>query len=241
VTEAEWLASRDLAAMVEAVGELWLYRLSGRKMRLVACAATRRVWHLLTRKESRRAVTVAERDAEGRSSADEVHDALMAADEAAGDLSDMIHVAELVGDAGRLVVARARCAAASAAAAACSDGTVDGTAFDALEEALSALREEKTKGAEAAMCALFREVFGSPSRTVAGDVPWRTPPVLRLARAASKERELPGGELDAARLAVLADALEEAGCSDRAVLKHLRGAGPHCRGCWALDEVLAKE
>jgi hypothetical protein len=39
---------------------------------------------------------------------------------------------------------------------------------------------------------------------------------------------------------VLADALEEAGCADAEILTHLRGPGPHVRGCWALDLVLGK-
>jgi hypothetical protein len=35
--------------------------------------------------------------------------------------------------------------------------------------------------------------------------------------------------------AVLADALEEAGCSDADILGHLRGPGPHTRGCCLTD------
>jgi hypothetical protein len=42
------------------------------------------------------------------------------------------------------------------------------------------------------------------------------------------------------RLPVLADALEDAGCADADLLGHLRGPGPHVRGCWALDLVLGK-
>jgi hypothetical protein len=42
------------------------------------------------------------------------------------------------------------------------------------------------------------------------------------------------------RLPVLADALEDAGCGDPAVLGHLRGPGPHARGCWVVDLVLGK-
>jgi hypothetical protein len=42
------------------------------------------------------------------------------------------------------------------------------------------------------------------------------------------------------RLPILADALEDAGCTERAILDHLRGPGPHVRGCWALDLVLGK-
>jgi hypothetical protein len=37
---------------------------------------------------------------------------------------------------------------------------------------------------------------------------------------------------------VLADALEDAGCTDAALLGHLRAAGPHVRDCWALAVCL---
>jgi hypothetical protein len=65
--------------------------------------------------------------------------------------------------------------------------------------------------------------------------------VRRLAQATYDERQLPSGTLDPARLAVLADALEEAGCDDPAILDHLRCVGPHFRGCFVLDAILAKE
>jgi len=39
---------------------------------------------------------------------------------------------------------------------------------------------------------------------------------------------------------VLADALEEAGCAETALLDHLRAPGPHVRGCWALDHILGR-
>ena len=38
-------------------------------------------------------------------------------------------------------------------------------------------------------------------------------------------------------LPVFADALEEGGCDALDVLAHLRGPGPHVRGCWALDAL----
>jgi hypothetical protein len=41
---------------------------------------------------------------------------------------------------------------------------------------------------------------------------------------------MPAGALDNWRLALLADALEEADCSDADILGHLRGQGPHIRG-----------
>jgi hypothetical protein len=42
------------------------------------------------------------------------------------------------------------------------------------------------------------------------------------------------------RLPVLADALEDAGCTDATLLGHLRETEPHWRGCRALDLLLAK-
>jgi hypothetical protein len=87
---------------------------------------------------------------------------------------------------------------------------------------------------------LIHDVFGNPFSPAAFDPVWRTPVVGSLARAAYEERSLPAGALDPGRLAVLADSLEEAGCSDGTVLSHLRGPGPHIRGCWALDLVLGK-
>ncbi len=42
-------------------------------------------------------------------------------------------------------------------------------------------------------------------------------------------------------LPILADALEEAGCDNPAILGHLRQQGQvHVRGCWCLDAVLGK-
>jgi hypothetical protein len=41
-------------------------------------------------------------------------------------------------------------------------------------------------------------------------------------------------------LAVLADALEDAGCDNADLLWHLRGPGVHVRGCWVVDLLLGK-
>jgi hypothetical protein len=93
---------------------------------------------------------------------------------------------------------------------------------------------------------LLRDVFGNP---------FRPPPAIhsawlayddglaiRLAEAAYMHRHLPSGHLDQHRLAVLGDALEEGGCpQDHELLLHLRGPGPHVRGCWLVDLLLAKE
>jgi hypothetical protein len=88
--------------------------------------------------------------------------------------------------------------------------------------------------------ALLRDLFGNPFRPVRLDPAWLTPTVKALALAASEERVPPKGEMDAVRLAVLADALEECGCTEHAVLDHLRGPGLHVRGCFAVDLCLRR-
>jgi hypothetical protein len=87
----------------------------------------------------------------------------------------------------------------------------------------------------------LRDIFGNPFRPTTCDPAWRTPDAVALARAAYDERQLPAGTLDTARLVVLADALEEAGCDSADLLNHLRQPGDHVRGCWAVDAILGKE
>jgi hypothetical protein len=88
---------------------------------------------------------------------------------------------------------------------------------------------------------LCRDIFGNPFRPIGLDPSWQNPVVLALAQAAYDNRTLPAGTLEPNRLAVLADALEESGCADADILGHLRGPGPHVRGCFALDAILDKK
>ena len=96
----------------------------------------------------------------------------------------------------------------------------------------------------AVQAGLVRCVFASPFLPAPTFSPsllaWGDGTIGRLAAAAYEYGQLTSGELDRVRLAVLADAVEEAGCVDE-LLSHLRGAGLHVRGCWALDAVLGKE
>jgi hypothetical protein len=95
------------------------------------------------------------------------------------------------------------------------------------------------RAAEGRVSAGFlRDVVGNPFRPVTLAPGWLTPQVVALAQAANDQRGLPTGTLDVPRLAVLADALEDAGCTDADLLNHLRGPGPHYRGCWVVDLIL---
>jgi hypothetical protein len=92
--------------------------------------------------------------------------------------------------------------------------------------------------------ALLRDIFGNPFRpaVLPDDLrTWQGGTIARLAEAAYDELQLPSGLLDATRLAVLADALEEAGCTDPVVLQHLRDGGEHVRGCWLVDLLACKK
>src|SRR5262249_36585376 len=80
---------------------------------------------------------------------------------------------------------------------------------------------------------LLREVFGNALLEAWLDPLWLTPTVVSLAQAAYEER-LPSFDLDPVRLGILADALEDGGCTDEVILAHLRSPGPHVRGCWAM-------
>jgi carbon storage regulator CsrA len=60
---------------------------------------------------------------------------------------------------------------------------------------------------------------------------WKEGTVPRLARAIHDDRAWD-------RLPILADALEEAGCTDAAVLGHCRSGTAHSDGCWLVDEIL---
>jgi hypothetical protein len=85
---------------------------------------------------------------------------------------------------------------------------------------------------------LLRDILGNPFLPLTIDPAWLTPTVLCLAQTAYEERLLPAGDLNPIRLAILADALEETGCTRSEILDHLHSPGPHPRGCWALDLLL---
>jgi hypothetical protein len=76
--------------------------------------------------------------------------------------------------------------------------------------------------------------LATPSRAEAGWLTWQGGLLVAMARQADESG-------DYGDLPVLADALEEAGCDQPDLLGHLRGPGPHVRGCWAVDLLLGKE
>jgi hypothetical protein len=235
------MACADREPMLELLRD----RVSDRKLRLFACACFRRVFGLLPDEASRAAVEVAERFAEGLAGEEELAAARVAAWESVPQAA-----AEDAWEA-----ARSSASAAAFAAAWSTDqdvgpmdvvppmffrgmkGDAGGADVSAWDAAWFAERKAQT--------ALLRDLFGNPFRPAPAMDPavlaWEGGAMVNLARLAYDERVLPEGTLDPTRLGVLADALEDASCTDADILGHLRGPGLHARGCWVLDALLGRE
>jgi hypothetical protein len=63
------------------------------------------------------------------------------------------------------------------------------------------------------------------------DSQWKTGTVRTIAQKILEEPDCQSGTLDQRHLAILADALEDAGCNDTAPLTHLRKGGRHTCRC----------
>jgi hypothetical protein len=252
VNESEWLSSTDpsrmlayLTAMNSAVGvgesPYPVPHTSDRKPRLFACACCRAVWNLLTDPRSRKAVEVAERCADGEVERLEVP--WLDWRDGTRDVPDWLRewspCASNPTEAARRCCNNPTLAAAQAALLRDVVGNpwrpvvperaylTDATARARVSAAAHAAWEGGPRGRQGDE--LYRRaVDGMVFRQT-----WLTPTVLRIARGVYADR-------DWVALPVLADALQEAGCEDEQVLGHLRGPGPHCRGCFVLDLLLGK-
>ena len=217
MTESHWLTATEPQEML-----LFLQnsgKVSERKLRLFAVACCRRIWHLMTDVRSRRAVQVAETDADGGIGRAELQLAQIA-EHALEDAGWPENAAWAVAEEGNDARFHSRretfyiYAALTTADFVCY-ALVDGAVRHPLRD------EEKVRQA-----ALLRDMLNPfRSLTLAPSVrTWNDGIIVKLAESAYEERSLPSGELDNDRLAVLADALEEIG-ADGALIEHLRGPG----------------
>jgi hypothetical protein len=111
--------------------------------------------------------------------------------------------------------------------------TAKADADGALHAAMRAVGS--TESGHAAQAGLLRDVFGPlPFRAVAIDAPWlawKGGTVVQLATAIYEERRWED-------IAVLGDALQDAGCDNDDILSHCQSKGPHARGCLLVDAIL---
>jgi hypothetical protein len=215
--EQEWLACTDPRPMLESLRG----REHDRKRRLFAAASARRVAHLLPAMAGA-AIGAAEAFADGRIDKAKLNEVFTAAEAAARRARSDRSAHFVVRDVARLS-AKHSCWYVAWDAAYVGDDMPGG-------------REGEWK----CQAALLHDIFGNPFRPAAVNPGWRTPQAVALAQAVYDQREMPAGTLDLARLAVLADALEDAGCTDFDILNHCRRPGVHVRGCWVVDLLLDK-
>ncbi len=204
-------------------------RLSDRKRRLFAVACLRRFERMLLDPRSARALAVAERFALGLATEQERRDA---EDAAAAAHFEMRR--SRFGEPGLLPWSWADEQLTRAAVLVTSHGlyyaedAADYARRSVADSAGEADREEEVQ------CALLREVVG----------PWpdllRVQPLWLLANDGAARRLAEEADSEGAfdLLPILADALEDAGCGEEEILRHLRGPNAHVAGCWCLDLLL---
>jgi hypothetical protein len=231
MTAEEWLECTDPTPMLEFLQG----KASERKLRLFACACCRRIWHVLTDERSRKAIEASERFADRLITQRQLMAACGTAQKVAIKVLNTaspdpalvwaVQAAHEVAKSAQTIATRAELMTYL------PGGIVNRIVCCA--EALKASRFEESKQ----LAALLRCVFGNPFRQIEIDpawLAWNEGTVVKLVQGIYDERGFD-------QLPVLADALEDAGCTNSAILDHCRQAGKHVRGCWVIDLLLVKE
>jgi hypothetical protein len=252
LTEEQWLNERSPDKLLRYVlqhrritkvpggrRQLWLFK--------IACC--RLIWDQITDERSRHAVEVCEHCIEGEARRADLVAATKAAIDADRETELRVRNAAREGNRVAKVVAYLNNCATSAARWTAYTGlsshvlsivtTVTGAVFGSRDLDLSRSRDDCIPaGARASriQADLARCIFGNPFRPTVIYEAWiatKGSTVARMARAIYDERAFD-------RLPVLSDALEEAGCTDAAILKHCREDRHHARGCRVVDALLAR-
>jgi hypothetical protein len=230
MTEQSWQTCFDLQRMLNCLPE----KMSERKLRLFAVACCRHIGDLLYDGRCWQAVKTAELFADDLATAAELNAAEVAASDYIAARERRYHFPWPIARSQDLNPVDQAADAALACAWKSARHAARASASQAANAARSATLSRPRTLESAVLCDLLRDILGNP---------FGAPPVLSsnfltltvraIARTIYEERcfvDLP----------ILADALEEAGCTNTEILDHCRRRGPHARGCWALDLVLGK-
>jgi hypothetical protein len=228
VTEAEWDACADPKPMLwhlDAKG-------SGRKLRLYAVACCRKIMHLFHDERSRRVIEVMEDFVDGKGDRKYIRSVANAAAAAFAELDRDGRATAAEREAVRVI-----CKLAETTHPLFMKG------YDLSSDEERRLAHYAARGAgffldRKVQCHLLRCIFGNSFRPApAVDLSWLAwngGTVGKLAAAIYDERRI-------ADLPILADALEDAGCTDAVILAHCRGPGEHVRGCWVVDLLTGRQ
>ena len=211
MTETEWLTCTDPDPILEFI----ISRATERKLLLFGCACWRAVWEHV-KPASRRFVEATEQYADERITWEQLKAVWDMID---GKDSDSLHRWLHSSMREKLTWELTGFHAASKG--------FDGTAMTP-DDWLNQLKTQSD---------MLREVFGNPFRSPhvhSSRLKWNGNAIRRLAHSIYDRRAFD-------QMPILADALEEAGCTDAAILNHCRQPGEHVRGCWVLDLLLGKE
>lgn len=247
MTEAEWLSCvvpNKLLAFLKG-------NISERKLRLLAVACCRRIWHLLNPDVGRPGIELIEQFADSEATQE--------------DLAKVFRSTHRYGDEvyrnhlrlsppsreSELVYRESQQAYAVAYAAGTGEGSLEmallystqcagreifGCQFP-LDWSAHEKWDEIVQADQALQCNVIRELVGNPFQTVKvnpGCLLWNGGSIPRIAKLIYDDRAF-------GHLPILADALEEASCTDAAILNHCRQPGDHFRGCWLVDLLTGKE
>jgi hypothetical protein len=250
MTEAEWVGSVNVGEMLSYLKQEVRVARSPkgrRKLRFFACGCCRQIWQLIEDERSRRIVEISEQRADGLADCRELAEAKAAAesawsgygaDVASAGLSSMARIRGVGAAIGTALQTAAKesyeAARVASFGALCAVG-----AYWSIDWPSPAWDAQEINQSDMIRC-----IFGNPFRPSPPLPPavlaWNDGTVRRIAEGIYHERRMPEGTLDKARLAILSDALLDAGCDDEQLMGHCRSDGPHLRGCWAIDLILGK-
>lgn len=232
MTEAQWLACRTSRKLMDFLRN----RLGERKLRLIGCACCRSAWPELTLAEIRTAVEVAESIADGVATEAEKAEGFRQADYARNMTTGTVR-----GIPKRYKKRTVWCTAFAVYELVVSldpnfAGHPSNVMHACVRDALDYLSEtwQRPSAERLRQAHVIRDIVGNPFSQTRFAPDWRTTDVTLLAQRIYDTR-------DFGALPILADALQDAGCTHDALLAHLRDPKQtHWRGCWALDLALAR-
>jgi hypothetical protein len=227
MTEAEWLACKDPAPMLEFLRG----KASDRKLRLFAVACCRRVWRWMSDQRTRTGVQTAEKFADGSVGSAERDGASEGTAQAWRNFGPW-HVYQSTRAAHYSLDTRPDILAMAAQEVVNAKWNYTKDTYSCEGDSPRAQRTISREKAYQAK--LIRDIFGNSFCPIAVDLAWLTSTVRSLAEGIYADRAFD-------RLPILADALQDAGCENADILDHCRSDGPHARGCWVVDLVLGKE
>lgn len=230
MTETQWSTCPDSRKMFKVFGGGFGKMRNDPRLRRFAVECCRRVRHLITDDVFRAAADAGEAFADDPRNRKPTIPVMSKA-----AIDGVRHLSRCVG-----TTDRHQLHAAKAAIATCGS-TAWGAGFNAMREAAQALNQAKADSCDPAelkyQADLLRCIFGSllfhPKSINPVWLSWNGGTVLSLAQSICETRSF-------GTLPVLADALEDAGCTDADTLSHLRGPGPHVPGCCSVELLFGK-